>query len=263
MEKFSKKVEEGLSPLCELRVKGFDELYSEVRKDVAQKFIDLGEKLRIGCSSDLSRVQLLVTTAPLIVTNFQTGILESYEGKSHVRSEQFYNKSKTRPEDLTAIDELNNAIRLNPYSPNREDLTMTESLNEQNLKWFLGHPVQDVMMTESDPEESNDKELLSKIYMERAHRFQGNGDHESCILDIFVATAIKFRLEKTLLSVYMMGESFHALGRILNAQHIFQHYLQLLSQSSHNNEYKSVQTLKVVKQLKDIKSSLTKDMIQM
>ena len=101
-------------------------------------------------------------------------------------------------------------------------------------------------------DETRDEPLVAQIYLKRAHWFQENSDHESCIWDMY--RAIRCGHRKTFSTLLSLACSYKALERFAEANDLFQAALNLLRNSSADNQLKSTHTIKIVKELKEIKS---------
>lgn len=267
-----------------LQFKTFDELYNEFCEELKSKgnSIDLCEKLKT-CASDLNRIQLILSYSPSVVHTFSNSIFEYFDGKDEEKAWELFHKAKSMNNNILtdldndkAIEILNNALFLAPFHFIDLNAELQKWLSKDKLlciEWFLAREVVDKNNGECGitpscnvdhnkrdqvqfqaQEEEEEEQLVAKIYMERANRFNYKRDHESCILDIF--TAIFFGHRKTFDVVYCLGISYKSLGHFNQANLIFQQSIEILRDTRNlwSNQRKSEETLRIVKQLKEIKS---------
>ncbi len=148
------------------------------------------------------------------------------------------------------IERLNQALRLAPVPTHQGPFSPMPVLLK-NLSWVLPQS-QSPDPDDNDSDCDTDERLLARIYLARARVFENEGAHELVILDTYRAIRAG-RPSNLYTDLISLGRSYKGLGHNDQATEIFRAALSLLRSSTLNNETKSVETMRIVGEMRDIK----------
>lgn len=239
----------------------FDQLYA----DLCNSLREMGKaasfcQLIKNAKSDLDRIGILSKDCKIIPSLIKT-VKKCRKNNSKVPEKarellESYYGIKNKCGECTV--ESDNLIRL--LNSALSHLQIDERLDYQQLEHFESNSItmlENLIVDVTETSGSNENVLLSDIYRERANCFYDIGDHKMTILEslraIHYAEFNKNNPKEHLFSLlFRISTSLRHLNQWQAATNVIQFSIKLLRSSTLDNAIKSVETMRLVKLLKDI-----------
>jgi hypothetical protein len=225
------------------RQKRFDELYAIICEKLTEfnKTEDLLKKVKVA-TNDGDRIAAVLNEDPEIVSLFTENIEDWYQPKCLEKAQELNRLGSQE----SSLEKLNKAICLCP-------LTQTEECNMLKQANFHGNAEKFIDGSLSVSSEEAVKKSLSyipEIFNERSKVLFEKEFYQNCVDDIFLSVICGYT--KTFDVAFRLGMCYKNLQMLHDSKIVLQHSLELLRQSSMDNQAKSKETMKVVKAMKDI-----------
>jgi len=217
----------------------FDALYKSICEDLSlsKRTEDVLSHLK-RAKSDYERVKIFLEDNNNVPQLFENNIKDHYESKSEVKASSYFSKGKLD----NSLSALNKALL---YCPNFS-IAKTLSVNVKELAEFR-LSLQD---SHDNSSSSSSEVKASAILYHRSVILHENELYEDCIKDIFACVHVGG--EKSFDKVFLLGQCFSKLYQLDEAKNAYEYSLNLLRQSNLDNEWKSKETIKIVKSIKEL-----------
>lgn len=212
-------------------------------------------------NSDLNRIRALSKVCNIVLLIKSVKKCMRNNCKSAQRAEDildmYYAKKDMLSESVTVTDLT---VLLNSALAN---IKIDDELNFEQIEDFESDEVRFIenLMVNSVASPTIEESLLSEIHGERATHFYNATEYEVCLLEalrgIYYAKINKNNPNETLFPLlFLVSKSLMQLNQFKIASNCLQLSIKLLRISSLDNTAKSVETVKLVKLMKEVKLSL-------